>query len=818
MPRAARRAPARRLCAGCVPRCRPRAARRWARSPPFCARRREPIRGRRECAGSAASGGPTALLRTHCWEQQHVADRRGVGEHHNQPVDTDAETAGGWHPHLDGLEKVLVDGWDLGVPGGAQAGLLLEARALIDRIVQLTECVGKLAAGDDQLESLDKPGIIAMAACQRAHLGRIVEHERRIPELALHALLVDLEQHSTRAEFGCDRDADARRSRVHLVPGCARVDARVLEHQVDHGCRAIRWPEVERPAERGAQQRVLAWCAAAHFLLRHLGSRRVGGGGDQRLGELAHVVVVRVRLVRLEHRELRVVARGQPFVAEHASDLVHARIAADDEALEVQLDCDAQIHVGVQRIPVGLEGERVTAAGYRLQDGRLDLEEASLVERRSQRANQPCTGGEVPALRGAAEQVEVALPVTSLLVLESMEFLGRRVQRLDQRRDRIDENTRLTALGASHRSGDPDDVAEVEQTDHRVRTSRAIGTEPRLQATGLILDVRERHTAEIAQLHDPTGHADTRTVRSVDVGGRVLRFIRGEQVARLVSGRGRREVDAVGRNPACGELIDLSPALGEEVVGWHAAYLPRQGSPRARDAIDGALVDLDDLDLTRSARTDHIDRVTDAVTEQRLADRRLHRDPSLGNVDLGGTDDRERLLPEVILDIDGRADTHDAALAALFDDHGIAEHVLDHENATLEHSLLVLRLIVFGILRDVAEVLGVLDALGHLGATNRAQFFQFVLKLDETVSREQHRFVHSIPWYDEIWAGYPVSSALGSPEYRRANVKRGVTTCRYSLTELALVHMIRPRGRSGDLYYCPPSRGVSGFQRRPSFL
>ena len=58
----------------------------------------------------------------------------------------------------------------------------------------------------------------------------------------------------------------------------------------------------------------------------------------------------------------------------------------------------------------------------------------------------------------------------------------------------------------------------------------------------------------------------------------------------------------------------------------------------------------------------------------------------------------------------------------------VAEHVLDNEDATLEHSLLVLRLVVLGVLRDVTEVLGVLDALGHLGATNRAQLFQFALQ------------------------------------------------------------------------------------------
>ena len=65
---------------------------------------------------------------------------------------------------------------------------------------------------------------------------------------------------------------------------------------------------------------------------------------DQRLVELHHVVDVPVRGVELEHRELGVVRRVDAFVAEDAPDLVDALEAADDQALEVQLGRDAQLH------------------------------------------------------------------------------------------------------------------------------------------------------------------------------------------------------------------------------------------------------------------------------------------------------------------------------------------------------------------------------------------------------------------------------------------------------------------------------------------
>ena len=91
-------------------------------------------------------------------------------------------------------------------------------------------------------------------------------------------------------------------------------------------------------------------------------------------------LVVRVRLVPLEHRELGVVLERDALVAEVLADLVDLLEPADDQALEVELGRDAQVAVLVERVLVRDErlGERAAVA--RLQDGRLDLDEAPLVE------------------------------------------------------------------------------------------------------------------------------------------------------------------------------------------------------------------------------------------------------------------------------------------------------------------------------------------------------------------------------------------------------------------------------------------------------
>ena len=91
-------------------------------------------------------------------------------------------------------------------------------------------------------------------------------------------------------------------------------------------------------------------------------------------------VVVRVGLVPLEHRELGVVLVRDALVAEVLADLVDPLEPAHDQALEVELVGDPQEQVAVERVVVGHERARERAAVERLEDRRLDLEEAALVE------------------------------------------------------------------------------------------------------------------------------------------------------------------------------------------------------------------------------------------------------------------------------------------------------------------------------------------------------------------------------------------------------------------------------------------------------
>jgi len=68
---------------------------------------------------------------------------------------------------------------------------------------------------------------------------------------------------------------------------------------------------------------------------------------EERLGQQHQVLVRRVRLIELQHRELGVVLARQPLVAEVAADLVHPIEPTHDQALEVELGRDAQVELHV---------------------------------------------------------------------------------------------------------------------------------------------------------------------------------------------------------------------------------------------------------------------------------------------------------------------------------------------------------------------------------------------------------------------------------------------------------------------------------------
>ena len=223
------------------------------------------------------------------------------------------------------------------------------------------------------------------------------------------------------------------------------------------------------------------------------------------LDAVHRVVVVGVRLVPLEHRELVRVLERDALVAEVLADLVHLLETADDQALQVELGRDAQVVVRVERVPVGDERLGKRAAVPRLQDRRLHLDEAPAVERAADRRDDARADERDLARVLVHQQVEVALPIALLDVGETVERVGKR--RVDAREhlERVDLERRLASSRLRRRADDADDVAEM-----HVDLARALDRAEQLDPPAAVDEVEEDELAHVAARHHAAGEAALR--------------------------------------------------------------------------------------------------------------------------------------------------------------------------------------------------------------------------------------------------------------------------------------------------------------------
>ncbi len=240
-------------------------------------------------------------------------------------------------------------------------------------------------------------------------------------------------------------------------------------------------------------------------------------------GEVHHPVVVLVGHVELHAGEFRVVCLVHALVAEILGEFVHPGKAAHDQALEVQLIGDSQVHVHVQRIVVRDERTGSGAAGDGLQDGGFHLQAAGVVEVAAHGGDDPGPLDEGLLHLGVNHQVYITLAVAEFRVGEAVVDGtvgiglddGEHPQRLGQHAQRAGMHRQLAGLGDEGEAGDADDVADIQQfledgVVERLVLSGAdvVPLDIDLDAAGVVLQFDERGGAHDAAAHDAAREAD----------------------------------------------------------------------------------------------------------------------------------------------------------------------------------------------------------------------------------------------------------------------------------------------------------------------
>jgi hypothetical protein len=186
---------------------------------------------------------------------------------------------------------------------------------------------------------------------------------------------------------------------------------------------------------------------------------------DQVLREIHHVAIVAVGLVRLDHGELGVVARVDVLVPEVLGDLEDPFEAADHEPFQIEFGRYPEEEGLVQIVVERREGAGVRPAVAGLERGGLELEEAPVGEVGPDRRDDPAPRAECLADTLVHHEVEVALPVALLRVLETVELLGQIDERLAEQDHVVDPEGELSDPGPERSAHDADDVSAVDLVD-----------------------------------------------------------------------------------------------------------------------------------------------------------------------------------------------------------------------------------------------------------------------------------------------------------------------------------------------------------------
>ena len=165
------------------------------------------------------------ILGLHRGEEDDVADALGVREQHDGTVDPHAHAARRRQPVFQRVDKVFVEGVRFLVALILFTGLIREALALVERIVELAEGVGEFPSVDEKFEAVSHIGVLFVALRERRDDGRVADDECRLDEVFLDIFLKENRQ-----------DIETRVGGVYLQPAQRGLTARLFVgdvHEVD---------------------------------------------------------------------------------------------------------------------------------------------------------------------------------------------------------------------------------------------------------------------------------------------------------------------------------------------------------------------------------------------------------------------------------------------------------------------------------------------------------------------------------------------------------------------------------------------------------
>ena len=440
------------------------------------------------------------------------------------------------------------------------------------------------------------------------------------------------------------------------------------------------------------------------------------------LRQLHHAVIVRIRLIKLHKREFRVMARINAFVAEYAADLINSLETADNQALEIKLKRNAELDILVKRVIVRFKRACRRAAGIRDEHGGLDLHEPAVVEKSADLAKDLRALDKRIAHLGIDNQVKIPLAVAHIGILQTVKLLRQRLERLGEQRKLLRVDGDLSGLCAEHKALYADNIANVHFLELGIRFfPKIVARNIALNDALLILKFAERRLAHDAFDHHAPGNRYRFAGQPV-TGGKDLRAV----VGNIVAGD-RKGI------PSC--VLQVRQLFAADTQQLIERELRRSGPcflchSNLLYLFLCSVFKTEDLVMNDAAGGLKLDPVTLLLPHQAASEGGLIGNAAEDGVGLLTADDLIRFLVLFAHFADGHAaaDGNNGTGRHIFENDGVFDQVHYLGDLGVELALLGLRLIVFAVLRQIAERAGFLDLLGNLFLPNGLKVFQLLFQ------------------------------------------------------------------------------------------
>ena len=447
--------------------------------------------------------------------------------------------------------------------------------------------------------------------------------------------------------------------------------------------------------------------------------------------------------------------KADALIAEVASDLIDGGKAADDQPLQIELEADAQIEILVELVMVCDEGLSGGTAVERLQDRRLDFEEAGVVEVGTQGAHDHSPVTEQSACIFVGQQVHIATPVANFRIAHAVPFVRHRFEGFGQEGDLLDSDAQLAAASDGERAAGADEVAEVDEAfpDFVVpAVGQTVALDEELDLCAAIVQIGEADLTHHADALESAGNGHDRLLLGAVV-------IKGAGCGdRMGAVHARR----IGVDPPCAQGIQLLQAtlfliaqvfrveqfagVSHSTCSYTCFWQVGRGGCRLTGR-GGSLFDADDLELDFARRSIDADDVSCRAADQRLADRALVADTPIARIGFGRADDGVDLFVVVAVFFDDNTTAQgDLVIGRLgiVDYLGVVDLDLEFPNASFDKGLRVFGFIIAGIFSQIAFGLGFGDLLGDLLPPFTDQIVQLLLQsIEAALSQIDRTFAHS---------------------------------------------------------------------------